>query len=172
MYAFYKVYGCKITTTFFNDDSAYSEPLNVGIIMRAGDFGTHTDKEWLSIVRGDPNAVCKTLIPAYRTTKCSMFRRMGALYGNNSTYSIDSAYNSRTNGEPTTIFYGFVFAATAKPADVSPYPPAATIWCKTEVTYYVKFWGFKYPSSSGVTEGNDIQDLPWNNPGGATAGAM
>ena len=150
MYRYYKVYGCKISCTFFVDDPSYTEPLNVGILMRDWQLGVYTPSEWQSMVRGNPNSVTKLLIPAYKTTKVSMFRRLSTLLGDKLRYDAESIYGATTNMNPASLMYGYVFASTAKPREVSPYPPAVTVWCKTELTYYIKFYEYKYQTSTGT----------------------
>jgi len=159
MYRYYKVYGCKITCTFFVDDPTYSEPLNVGILMRDWQLGTYTPNEWASMIRGNPNSFTKLLIPAYKTTKVSMFRKMSQLLGDRLRYNSGAQYAATTNQNPSSMMYGYVFASTAKSNDVSPYPPAVTVWTKTDLTYYIKFYEYKYQTALG-----DDGPLPTNWP--------
>lgn len=157
MYRFYKVMGVKIDCTFFVDDPTYNEPLMVGILMRDFYLGTYTSSEWASMVRSNPNSLTKMLIPAYKSTKCSMYRPLGQVVGNPLTYKSSPVYGALTNQNPSSLLAGYIFASTAKPRDVSPYPPSITVWCKTELTYYIKFWQYKY-STYATGETHDVED--------------
>jgi len=159
MYRFYKVMGTKITCTFFVDDPTYNEPLMVGILMRDFALGAYTVREWASMVRSNNNSIVKMLIPAYKSTKVSMYRSCGQVMGNPLEYKSSPIYGSLYNQNPSSLLCGYIFASTAKPNEVSPYPPAITVWCKTEITYYVKFWQYKYPMHDSI-------DLDSREPGG------
>lgn len=155
MYQYYKVMGVRMDCTFFLDDPQYTEPLMVGILMRDFQLGTYTSPQWASMIRGNPNSVTKMLIPAYRTTKVSMYRKMASLLGNPLEYKTNKVYDGTYNTNPPNVLSGYVFASSAKPLG-SHYPPTGTVWCKTELTYYIKFWGYKYqtylPPSQAIQE--------------------
>lgn len=140
--------GCKIKCTFYN--LTVTEPLNVGILMRDLQLGPYSPKEWASMIRGNPNSATKMMIPAYKQCTVSMYRSMGTLIGNPLQYAADSLYSALTNQNPNRTMFGYVFASTSKPNDASPFPPAGKVWTKVELTYYVKFFEYKYQTSSGT----------------------
>lgn len=136
MYSAYQVIATKIRATFWVTLS-HAVPMNVGIAMVRLPLTVGTSDEANIRFRGNPNAITSMLIPGQRKT-LTLYRRIGSqLLGNATQYRGDQSYSSSTGGQPANLFYGYV---AAFPVNTNVTPPSASIYVKTEVTMYIRFF--------------------------------
>lgn len=135
MFSQYRVMGCKIRSVF--STASTTSLFNVGIMFN-NTLGIWVPGNWKNLqesLRANPHSRSGWL-SCYRPLTISIYRPMGRLWGNTLEWKASPEFTASVATNPAKIMYGQLFVSSADGANPNP----ATIYHKTEVTMYIKFY--------------------------------